>query len=170
MPPGREASGLQPARAAPRRPPGITEQKSPNAPASGPTKMLITNSGKYGLTVGSYVTEYLELTELGRAACNPDGPADARLLARFKLAIEHVEPFVALYDAFVGKKLLVQEVMKDVLGEYDFEIGNPKECVDSFIVNAKDLGLLRTIAGAETLISIDQPLRSLPRMEWVQTP
>jgi hypothetical protein len=38
------------------------------APDSGPSRMLITNSNKYGLTKGSYVAEQLELTADGRKA------------------------------------------------------------------------------------------------------
>ena len=34
----------------------------------------------------------------------------------------------------------------------------PNECVDLFVVNAKYLGLLQTIAGSETLIPIEQTL------------
>lgn len=40
--------------------------KMDRSPNSGPTKMLITTSGKYGFTKGSYSAEYLELTDLGR--------------------------------------------------------------------------------------------------------
>jgi hypothetical protein len=42
------------------------------SPNSGATKMLITNSGKYGLTTGSYAAEWLELTELGNVASSTD--------------------------------------------------------------------------------------------------
>lgn len=48
--------------------------------------------------------------------------------------------------------------MKDELVDAELEIENPKACIDLFDVNVKDLGLLRTIAGAETLISIGQAL------------
>ena len=42
-------------------------QQMDKSPNSGTTKMMITNSGKYGITKGSYAAEYLELTETGRA-------------------------------------------------------------------------------------------------------
>src|SRR4051794_19612491 len=38
------------------------------APDSGPSRMLITNSNRYGLTKGSYASDYLELTDDGRKA------------------------------------------------------------------------------------------------------
>src|SRR6476469_9999329 len=34
------------------------------SPESGPSRQMITNSARYGLTTGSYKAEYLELTQL----------------------------------------------------------------------------------------------------------
>jgi hypothetical protein len=45
------------------------------SPDSGPSRQLVTNSSKYGLTKGSYGAEYLELTEDGRTATSQDVPA-----------------------------------------------------------------------------------------------
>jgi hypothetical protein len=136
-------------------------EKMERSPVSGPTRALITNSGKYGITEGSHSSEYLELTGLGHAACNLENDRPTRLNAQFQLAIKGIAPFQVLYDTYVGKKLPAHEVMKDKLVESDVEVDNPKECIDLFVVNAKDLGLLRTIAGAETLIPIEQALEEL---------
>jgi hypothetical protein len=133
-------------------------EKLERNPGSSATNMLITNSGKYGITTGSYAAEFLELTELGHTACNPDEDQRSRLDAQFKLAIAGIVPFKLLYDTYVGKKLPAHEVMKDRLLDGETEVDNPKECIDLFVVNVKDIGLLRTIAGAETLVSIDQLL------------
>jgi hypothetical protein len=68
------------------------------SPDSGPSRQLVTNAGKYGLTSGGYQAEYLELTADGNVATNPEtSPAD-QLQARFRLAIERVAPFKVLYD------------------------------------------------------------------------
>jgi hypothetical protein len=45
----------------------------------------------------------------------------------------------------------------------------PDECVDTFTVNVKDLDLLRTIGGAETLVSIRQVLDELPDEDTAAT-
>lgn len=137
-------------------------ERNPNSSA---TRMLITNSGKYGITIGSYVAGFLELTELGRIACNPENDRRSRLDAQFKLAIHGIVPFKVLYDAYVSKKLPAHEVMKDTLLDKNVGIDNPKECIDLFVVNIKDLGLLRTIASAETLIPIEQALEEVDRGE-----
>ena len=52
--------------------------------------------------------------------------------------------------------------MKDVLRDSEVEVPDPDECVDTFTVNVKDLDLLRTIGGAETLVSIQQVIDELP--------
>lgn len=128
------------------------------APNSGPTKQLITNSGKYGITTGSYSAEWLELTAEGRVACDPSASVASRLKAQFKLSIDGVEPFNILYEEYKGKRLPVHNVMGDVLKEANLDITDIRECIDLFVVNVKELGLLRTIAGAETLVSIEQRL------------
>lgn len=126
------------------------------SPTSSSIVTLITNSGKYGITMGSYVAEMLELTPDGKIASDPSSTEKTRLQAKFKLAIEHVVPFKALYDEYNGKKIPSHEVMKDFLQTVDSKIENLAECIDLFIVNAKYLGLLQTIAGSEMIISLEQ--------------
>lgn len=137
-------------------------QKMDKSPNSGPTKMMITNSGKYGITKGSYAAEYLELTEKGRAAVDPARPPRERRQASFDLAIDGVAPFKLLYDHYKDKRLPEREVIKDVLTDSEIDVPDPDECVDTFTVNVKDLDLLRTIGGAETLVSIGQVVEELP--------
>jgi hypothetical protein len=55
--------------------------------------MLITNANKYGLTKGSYVAEFLELTPDGRKAVDDGFPLREQTQARAKLAILDIEPF-----------------------------------------------------------------------------
>ena len=132
------------------------------SPTSSSTHMLITNSAKYGLTKGSYAADWLELTEKGSIASNLAAAPRERLRARFDLAIDGIAPFQRLYEEYKGKKLPTHDVLKDVLLEAKFDIDKPTECVDLFVVNAKFLGLLQTIAGSETLIPIEQALDELP--------
>jgi hypothetical protein len=119
---------------------------------------LITNSTKYGLTTGSYVAEWLAPTDTGKKATDAAGDPREKLHARFELAVVGIAPFKLLYDTYRGKKLPSHEAMKDVIRASSLKIENEAECLDTFIVNAKFLGLLQTIAGAETLIPIEQVL------------
>ena len=137
-------------------------QKMDKSPNSGPTKMMITNSGKYGITSGSYAAEYLELTEKGRLAVDSVSAPKASRRAAFDLAIEGIAPFKLLYDHYKTKRLPEKDIMKDVLKDSSIDVPDLDECVDTFTVNVKDLDLLRTIGGAETLISIEQATDELP--------
>lgn len=129
--------------------------KSPN---SGPTKMLITNSGKYGLTTGSYAAEWFALTDLGKLASSPDAERQVKISAQFELAVANIQPFHILYNEYKNKKLPAHDVLKDVLRDGGVPEQHLAECVDTFIVNAKYLGLLQTIAGSEMLVPIEQVL------------
>jgi len=140
------------------------------APESGASRQLITNSSKYGLTSGGYQAEYLELTEDGAAATAMDAAPRARTRARFRLAIENVEPFKALFDQFVGNKLPSKAVLQDALRETGVPDKYLSEAVDTFIVNAKFVGVLRTIAGAERFVPLDHALDELPVASTVVSP
>jgi len=131
------------------------------SPTSSSTRMLIISSSRYGITVGGYDAEWIDLTEAGLTASSPDAPIRERREAQFKLAIDNIRPFQKLYLEYKGKKLPTHDVLKDVLIHNKFEIDQLKECVDLFVVNAKFLGLLQTIAGSETLIPIEQVLDEL---------
>ncbi len=138
-------------------------EKMDRAPNSSATKMMITNSGKYGITKGSYSAEYIELTPTGRLVVDPDTSPTKKRKASFDLAIEGVAPFKLLYEQYCGSRLPAREVMKDVLKDSDIEVPDLDECVDTFTVNVKDLDLLRAIGGAEHLVSVEQVLDELPR-------
>jgi len=114
-----------------------------------PTRNMITNSNKYGITTGSFAAEKLSLTVKGKAAVDANAP-DTQRRARFDLAIQGVEPFNKLYDTYKGNKLPSAKVMQDVLDQ-DVDPADRAPCVDIFIQNAKFVGLLKTSEGAEVL-------------------
>jgi hypothetical protein len=132
------------------------------SPESGPSRMMITNSSRYGLTMGSYKAEWLELTAKGKVATSSDASPREQLRARFELAIESVAPFKLIYDRFKDHRVPTHAVMRDALAEEGYADDELQECVETFIVNAKFLGLLRTIAGSERLVSIEQLVDELP--------
>lgn len=140
-------------------------EKMAKSATSSSTKMMITNSGKYGITIGSYAADFIELTGKGAIAVNPALPKRDRDEAAFDLAIDGIAPFKLLYEHYKGKRLPEREIIKDFLRDSNIAVPDLDECVDTFIVNVKDLGLLRTIGGAETLVSIEQALEELPRAD-----
>jgi hypothetical protein len=137
-------------------------EKLDRSPESSVGRLLIINSGRYGLTKGGYQAEFLELTELGAVVTSPDSTSREKLAAKFKLAIEGVPPFKYLYEKSKGNRLPSPEVLRDSLEEISVATSQRKQCVDLFLENLKDLGLLRTVAGAERIISIDQALDESP--------
>jgi hypothetical protein len=127
---------------------------------SSSTQMLITNSSKYNITKGSYVAEWLEVTPDGLIAASPDDSRE-RLQSRFNLAVEGIPAFKSLYEEYKSKRIPSHEVMKDFLKSTHSDVDNITECLDLFIVNAKFLGLLQTIAGSETLVPVEHVLDEL---------
>jgi hypothetical protein len=123
-------------------------EKLNQSPDSNETRRLITASNQYGLTKGSYNAEYLELTPTGTEATGEDIPVSKRISARFDLAIRRIAPFFALYEKLKGSKLPAREIMMDNLAEGDLPIEERAECVDTFVLNATFLRLLRTISGS----------------------
>src|SRR3989338_8426453 len=133
------------------------------SPESGPSRQLVTNSSKYGLTVGGYQAEHIELTEDGRVSTSAEASVVEQLRARFKLALASIPPFNDLYERFKGSKLPSAAVMRDFLQEKGYKDQEISECIDTFIVNAKFLGLLRPVAGAERLLTIEHALEDAAR-------
>lgn len=127
------------------------------SPDSKKSRKLVTASAQYGLTVGSYQAEYLELSPEGRSATAEDVSAAQRFEARFNLAIKDISPFAFLFDRFQNNKVPVRDVMVDSLDEV-VEKEDRGECVDTFIVNLKFLSMLRTIAGSERILTFDHAL------------
>jgi hypothetical protein len=122
------------------------------------SRNLITASGQYGITTGSYTAEYLELTPDGRQATADDVPPADRLKARFRIGVENNQWFKHLHDAFKDTRLPAPSVLGDSVREIGLDDEFVAECVELFVVNAKFLGLLRTVAGAERLLTIEHVL------------
>ncbi len=103
------------------------------SPDSGPSRQLITNSSRYGLTSGGYQAEFLELTPEGALASADDVPAPTKLQARFDLAIKRVEPFNFLYERCKGAKMPNKEFLIDALKEsYATKAPTPNAWILSF--------------------------------------
>ena len=134
-------------------------QKSPE---SGPSRQLITNASKYGLIEGSYAAEYLKLTEDGARSVDDELPKREQAKARIKLAIDFIDPFKKLYVRFAGIKLPARNALIDAVKEFGVAKDLVEEAVDTFIVNARYVGLLQTLSGAERLVTVDHLLDSLP--------
>lgn len=124
------------------------------SPTSSATRQLITNSSKYGLTTGSYNAEMLGLTDAGLRVVGDRGSAADRTRASFELAIQSIEIFKKLYEAYLDARLPAQAVLADKAREFGIPDGDLPACVETFTVNTKYVGVLRSISGAERFISL----------------
>jgi hypothetical protein len=122
---------------------------------SGASRMLITNSGKYGLTTGGYQNDFLELTDLGHVITSPDSTGKQRKQALFDAGISHIQPFVALYEHCKGNRLPSVALLEDQAREAKVPEEFLRECVETFVVNAKHIGLIQAIGGADRLLPIE---------------
>ena len=131
------------------------------SPDSGPSRFLITSSSKYGLTTGGYQAEYLELTDDGAKASNPDGIEQEIVEARFKLAIQGNKFFNHLYESYKNMKVPSNKVLEDCIIEFGIQQHEAKQCVETFIVNAKFVGLVKILSGAQRLVPIEHLLEEI---------
>ncbi len=131
------------------------------SPDSGPSRALITASSKYGFTNGGYQAEYIELSEDGYIAFNPEESPENQLRAKFNLVIGGNEYFRSLYEKYKGSKLPIKSVIIDYLGELNLDEEYREDGAELFIDNAKYLGIIRILSGAERLISIEQAVEEV---------
>lgn len=126
--------------------------------SSSSTRQKITDSGKYKITKGSYNADYLELTPDGAVVSDDTSPARKRLEASFGLAIAGIAPFSFIYEASKDKRLPAKEVLADLLHESNHGVTDTDECIETFLANARHIGLVRKIGNVETLVSIEAVL------------
>ena len=129
-------------------------------PDSSATRELITASGQYKLTKGSYHAQYLELTEFGAQATSPESNEREQAQARLKLAVESIPAFQSLYATFKGNRLPSKEVMQDHLREQGVDAAYVAEGVETFILNGHFTGYIKERSGADRVLSLDQVLES----------
>lgn len=132
------------------------------APESGPSRMLITNANRYGLTRGSYSSEHLELTDEGARAVDEATPVREQRRAWAKLAILDVEPFRTVYEKLQNARLPARAALIDAMKDAGVGPEATEEGVDTFVVNLRFVGLLQTLSGADRIVTVDHMLDGLP--------
>ena len=130
-------------------------KKLGKSPTSGPSKNITAQSNFYGLTTGGWTAEFVELTDEGKSATSPEVSEDAKQRARFDLSIDGVKPFKVLYDQFKDSRMPDQSVLRNILKEKRMAEKYINEAVDTFVLNARFLDLIRMEAGVERLLSFE---------------
>ena len=134
-------------------------QRSPNSSTS---RMLIANSAKYGLTIGNYSSEFLELTDKGRELVNGDITRQrGTLQLAFDTAIGDIELFSSLYEQLRNQRVPSQAVMNDHMGEHGVA-EEDREAVASIVIeNLRYLGLVTDLSGTDYIIPLEQVLEEV---------
>lgn len=126
------------------------------APESGPSRTLITAASKYGFIKGNTQSEYIDLTEDGYIAFNPEENEKRKIMAKFRMIIQGNEFFNGLYEKYKNLKLPVKSVLIDSLGELGLDEAYREDGAELFIENARYIGLIKLLSGAERIVPIEQ--------------
>ena len=144
--------------------------KLKKSPTSGPSRLLITISSRYGLTTGSYAAEYLTITDDAGMILSASSSELERRRKSFQLAIQQQSVFNQLYERLKGKRLPASDVLKDELAQIGVPTGDRDTAAEVFIQNARDLGLIQEISGKDTIVPIEQVFEALPAEAPVSEP
>lgn len=117
-------------------------------PESSTFRTLITSSGRFGLTKGSYQSEKIALTELGKSIVTPK--SDQEKAQSLKQALFNIDLYRKFYSQFDGHKLPKREFLKNTLNrDFGIPISDCDECYDMIIKNSKELKLFIQTKDAE---------------------
>ena len=126
------------------------------SPESGPSRSLITASSTYGLTKGGYQAETLDLTELGRRiVVDQDGTATID-------AIFRVDIFRQFFEKYRNSTFPADVPAKSYLADNGISVANAEKCVKLIRANGQYAGLIKTLSGAERIVSRDAAAEALP--------
>ena len=118
------------------------------SPTSSEFRMLITASGQFGLTEGSYAAKSISLTPLGRSIVFPQSPSErAECLKKALLSIQFYAKFFTDFD---NNKLPPMDYLVGTLNRtYEIPVEDCKNCYGLIVKNAKELEILDEIGGSQ---------------------
>ncbi len=123
------------------------------SPTGSPFTIILASSYRYGLTEGSYTSEKITLTPLGRAIVAPKADEDTK--ARLREALLKPELFQKVYTRFDQKPIPKPDVFKNTL-LIDFKTSkdNLDACHNVIMENVNDYNLAQDIKGT-TYLQLD---------------
>ena len=116
------------------------------SPTSGRFSVLLASSLRYGLTEGSYVSEKISLTPLGRSIVAPTAETDVNVKLREALLTPDI--FKRIFERFDQKPIPKEEVFKNTL-QFDYKI--PQVCYDVLKENVDNYSIAEDIKGTSYL-------------------
>lgn len=139
-------------------------------PDSSEFRLLLSSSLRYGLTKGSYVSDYIELTPLAVSIVKPvdEHQRDVCL----KEAVQKPEVFRKVYEYYRnGKFPVADQFFKNKL-EVDFGVPREfaSECVELLYENGKFVGIIRDVMGSPRVVFDEAPMELEPQIEPTEIP
>jgi hypothetical protein len=118
------------------------------SPSSSGFRDLVTASGRYGLTEGSYAAENIELTPLGESVSRPRNEAERADALRE--AVRHVPIFAQMLSHFANNKLPEAAFLKNTLERPPFNVDPvwSEAVARTFIADAERVGYVRRLSGS----------------------
>ena len=130
--------------------------------SSSQTREMFSASIKYGLSRGSYNAEFVTLTEQGVSVVESSkNPTPKGRELEFNLAIARFDPFKNLYDRLKNKRLPTEAVLRDELGRVGVPENDRDKAGRTFLKNARYLGLVKELSGADHVVPIEQVIEEL---------
>jgi hypothetical protein len=118
------------------------------SPTSGDFWKLITASGQFGLTEGSYAASSISLTPLGRSIVFPQSPSERA--ESIRKALFSIQLYAKFFTDFDNNKLPPMDYLVGTLNRtYGIPVEDCKNCYDLLVNNAKELEILDEIGGSQ---------------------
>jgi len=125
------------------------------SPDSGPSRSLVTASSAFGLTVGSYKADFLQLTEIGkRCAVLEDKSALVD-------AVLQVDAFKRFFEAYKNSALPSPTAARSFLAEQGIPAERTESCLQSLLQSGRFAGLIQEMSGAERVLSPEHAVSRL---------
>lgn len=122
---------------------------------SGPSRNLVSSSSGFGLTTGGYKAEILSLTDLGkRLGIDRDESAMVD-------AVLGVDIFGKFFETYKEKALPADVAGKSFLASAGIPLDRVAACWELALMNGRDAGLLREMAGAERVLTREHAIELL---------
>jgi predicted nucleotide-binding protein len=123
-------------------------------PDSSAFRSMITSSGAYGLTKGSFTAPNIELTPLGQAIVMPTSDEERR--TALIDAVLKVPVYTKLAEHFRDAKLPSPEILRNTLiRQFGISHDTADECAQLFAANGRFVGLVRMVSGADRVLSLE---------------
>ncbi len=131
------------------------------------TRDVMTSSFKYGLTIGSYASSTLEITDQGREVLTLGNFSSQAKEKLFEIAIGRIDPFNKVYLKLRGRPLPDADVLKDEFSALGISGTDGQKAADVFVDNIRYLGMVVQIKGRDHVSTIESVLEQLPSVEEV---